>query len=58
MRFLSEENKRLLRSARYTAIQISLSLRDKEERLYVGTATIDKANRDWANIPLEEKAGE
>jgi len=42
----------------YTAIQISVYLRDKDERLYVGTATIDKSNRDWANIPLSEKTGE
>lgn len=42
----------------YTAIQVSVSLRDKEERLYVGTATIDKSNRDWVHMLLQEKPGE
>lgn len=42
----------------YTAIQISISLRDKEERLYVGTTTIDKSNREWVRISLEERLGE
>jgi hypothetical protein len=42
----------------YTAIKVSVSLRDKEERLYVGTATIDKSYRDWNKIPLIEKPGE
>ena len=42
----------------YAAIQVSVSLRDKEERLYRGTTTIDKSNRDWTRIPLEERPGE
>jgi len=41
-----------------TAIQVSTHLRDGEERLYVGTAVIDKSSRDWTRIPLEEKPGE
>ena len=42
----------------YAVIQVSVSLRDKEDRLYVGTTTIDKSNGEWAQIPLQEKAGE
>ena len=42
----------------YTIIQVSISLRDKEERLYVGTITINKAHPDWVPISLEERPRE
>jgi hypothetical protein len=42
----------------YTAIQISVFLRDKEERLYVGSVRIDKSDSNWKQIPLGERAGE
>ena len=42
----------------YPAIQVSVSLRDKEERLYVGTITIDKSNSEWVQISVEERPGE
>lgn len=39
----------------YTTIQVSVSLRDKKERLYVGNITIDKTKTEWVQIPLEER---
>jgi hypothetical protein len=42
----------------YTAIQVSVSLRDRKDRLYVGSVTIDKSDREWTQIPLEERPGE
>lgn len=44
--------------ANYTILQISVSLRDREERLYDGTITIDKSYRDWTQFRLEERPGE
>jgi len=42
----------------YAVIQVSVSLRDKEDRLYVGTIAINKSNGEWVQIPLQERAGE
>jgi len=42
----------------YTAIQVSVSLRDRKDRLYVGSVTINKSYSDWVPISLEERPGE
>ena len=42
----------------YPVIQVSVYLRDQEERLYVGAITIDKSNPEWVQIPLEERPRE
>jgi hypothetical protein len=42
----------------YHSLEISVQLRDKEDRLYVGFAVIDKTNRDWVPIELQERSGE
>jgi len=41
----------------YTAIQVSVSLRNKEDRLYIGGGTLNKAHRGWVQIPLQERPG-
>ncbi len=42
----------------YASIQVSVTLRDGDDRLYVGSVTIDKSCRDWTQISLEERPGE
>lgn len=42
----------------YHSLEVYVHLRDKEDRLYVGSTVIDKTYKEWTEIKLQERVGE